>query len=55
MFGLGVTELLALLAIGLLWFGNRLPDLTRSLGKMVVEFRKEFHGLEDEVSRVVRR
>jgi len=49
MFGLGTTEVVVLMALGLLLFGNRLPDLARSLGKTVVEFRKSMHGLEEEL------
>ena len=47
MFGLGISEVLVLLAVGLLLFGNRLPDLARSLGKTVVDFRKEVSGPEE--------
>lgn len=47
MFGLGATEVVVLLGLGLVLFGNRLPDLARSLGKTIVEFRKSFHGLEE--------
>ena len=42
-------ELLVILAIGLLLFGKRLPDVGRSLGKGIVEFKKGLRGLEDEV------
>jgi sec-independent protein translocase protein TatA len=49
MFGLGGAEIAALLVLGLLLFGNKLPGVARSLGKSVVEFRKEFNGLSDEL------
>ena len=41
MFGLGYQELLIILVIVLILFGaNRLPDLARSLGSSVKEFKK---------------
>jgi sec-independent protein translocase protein TatA len=41
MFGLGAQELLIILVIVLILFGaNRLPDLARSLGSSVKEFKK---------------
>ncbi|HET7340250.1 MAG TPA: twin-arginine translocase TatA/TatE family subunit [Methylomirabilota bacterium] len=41
MFGLGTQELLIILVIVLVLFGaNRLPDLARSLGTSVKEFKK---------------
>jgi sec-independent protein translocase protein TatA len=51
MFGLGTMEILVLLVLGLLLFGKNLPDLARSLGRTVVEFRKGMHGLEDDLRR----
>ena len=50
MFGLGGQEILLLLVLGVLLFGRKLPEIGRSLGKTVVEFRKGVKGLEDEVS-----
>ena len=47
-FGLGTQEILLLAIIGLIIFGRRLPELARSLGKSVVEFKKGVKGLEDE-------
>ena len=46
MFGLGYQELLIILVIVLVLFGaNRLPELARSLGKSVKEFKE---GVESE-------
>jgi sec-independent protein translocase protein TatA len=45
----GVAELLILLAILLLLFGaNRLPQLGRSLGKGIRDFREGISGHDDE-------
>ncbi len=38
-----------LIGIGILLFGKRLPEVGRSLGKGIVEFKKGLKGLEDEV------
>lgn len=43
------TELIILLVLGLLIFGRRLPEVGRSLGRGIVEFRKGVKGIEDEV------
>jgi sec-independent protein translocase protein TatA len=51
MFGLGYQELLLILVIVLILFGaQRLPDLARSLGSSVKEFKKginEVKGIGD--------
>jgi sec-independent protein translocase protein TatA len=39
-FGAHPLELLIVLAVALLLFGKRLPDLMRSLGKSITEFKK---------------
>ena len=41
----GGAEWILILAFGLLIFGKRLPEVGRSLGKGIVEFKK---GLHDE-------
>ena len=46
----GPGEMVVLLVVGVLLFGRRLPEIGRSLGKTVVEFKKGVKGLEDEVS-----
>lgn len=45
----GHWELLVILAIGLLLFGRRLPEVGRSLGKGIVEFKRGLKGIEDEI------
>ena len=49
MFGLGGPEILLLVVLGVLLFGRKLPEVGRSIGKTVVEFKKGVGGLEDEV------
>lgn len=49
-FMLGTQEILMLLVLGVLLFGRKLPDIGRSLGKTMVEFKKGMKGIEDEVS-----
>jgi sec-independent protein translocase protein TatA len=39
--------------IALLLFGKRLPEVARSMGKGIVEFKKGIAGVEDEVNRSV--
>lgn len=55
-FGLGPGEMLVVGLIALLLFGKRLPEVARSLGKGVTEFKKGVQGIQDEIqdaSRVV--
>ena len=49
MFNLGMTEVIVLLVIALLLFGNRLPSLARWLGKTITEFRREASVLTDDL------
>lgn len=46
---IGGWEWVALMAIGLLLFGRRLPEVGKNLGKGIVEFRKGIKGIEDEI------
>jgi sec-independent protein translocase protein TatA len=45
----GPAEWMIIAAFGLLLFGKRLPEVGRSLGKTVVEFKKGLRGVEDEI------
>lgn len=45
----GPTEWLIIGGVALLLFGKRLPEVGRSLGKGIVEFKKGLKGIEDEV------
>jgi sec-independent protein translocase protein TatA len=45
----GLTEWIIIGALGLLFFGKRLPDVGRSLGKGIVEFKKGLKGIEDDI------
>ena len=57
MFGIGMTELVVIFVIGLIVLGpKRLPDLARTLGRSLAEFRRtsadlrrEFMDVADEV------
>ena len=49
MFGIGMTELIVIMAIGLIVLGpKRLPELARSLGKGIAEFRRASNDLRKE-------
>ncbi len=51
-FGLGNAnpmELMILGIIALLLFGKRLPEVAKSLGKGIVEFKKGLSGVEEEI------
>jgi sec-independent protein translocase protein TatA len=47
--GLSPWEIIIIGGAGLLIFGRNLPGVARSLGKSLVEFKKGFKGLEDEI------
>ena len=45
----GTTELIIIAAVALLIFGRRLPDVARSIGKSIVEFKKGVRDVKDDV------
>ncbi len=44
-------EILVILVIALLLFGRRLPEVGRSLGKGIIEFKKGLKGVEDDIEK----
>lgn len=48
---LSIWEILLILVIALLLFGRRLPEVGKSLGKGIVEFKKGLREVEDVVER----
>ena len=50
-FSVGPTEIVIMLVVGLLVFGNRLPEVGKSLGKGVIEFKKGLRGIQDEIDQ----
>lgn len=52
---IGAPELLIILMLGLLMFGGRLPDVARSLGKSVNQFKKGLKDLDDDVDAADRK
>ena len=48
-FGLGPWEVVAIAIVALLLFGKRLPEVARSAGKAVIEFKKGLRDVESEV------
>jgi sec-independent protein translocase protein TatA len=48
----GPLEWILIAGLGLLIFGKRLPEVGRSLGRGIVEFKKGLKGVEDEIEQV---
>ena len=49
----GMGEWLLIAAIGVIFFGKRLPEVGRSLGKGIVEFKKGLKGIEEDIDEQV--
>ena len=49
-FSPGPMEMVIIGGIAVLLFGKRLPEVGRSLGKGIVEFKKGINGIEDDIS-----
>ncbi len=45
----GPMEMLILGVVAVLLFGERLPEVGRSLGRSLVEFKKGVRGIQDEI------
>jgi TatA/E family protein of Tat protein translocase len=53
MFGIGMPELLLILAVALIVLGpKKLPELARALGKGMAEFRRATDELKDEFQQM---
>src|SRR3954466_5348928 len=46
---LGPMEMIIVVGVAVLLFGKRLPEVGRSLGKGIIEFKKGLRGIEDEL------
>ncbi|MBX3364765.1 MAG: twin-arginine translocase TatA/TatE family subunit [Phycisphaeraceae bacterium] len=46
---IGPTQWIIILVLALLLFGKRLPEVGRSLGRGIVEFKKGIKGIDDEI------
>jgi len=54
MFGIGPTELLVIFLVIFLLFGaKRLPELARSLGRSMNEFKQGLHSTVSEIEREI--
>jgi len=50
----GTWEWVVILIVALLLFGRRLPDVARSLGKSIVEFKKGIRDVRDDLEKEAR-
>lgn len=50
-FGIGPFEMLVVGVIALLLFGKRLPEVARSLGKGITEFKKGLRDVDSDSDR----
>ncbi len=49
--GIGYGEIALIAFVALLIFGRRLPEVGRSLGKGIKEFKKGIKGIEDDIDK----
>ena len=48
---IGTSELLIILVIALIFFGGRLPDVARSLGRSFNQFKKGLGDVDDDMRK----
>ena len=49
----GQWEWIVILVIAVLIFGRRLPDIARSIGKSITEFKKGIKDSENEIHKAI--
>jgi sec-independent protein translocase protein TatA len=49
--GIGPTELMVVCVVGLLLFGNRVPQTMRSIGLGIKEFKDGVKGIENDLEK----
>jgi sec-independent protein translocase protein TatA len=52
-FNLNMPELLVIGLVGILLFGRRLPEMGKSLGKTIVEFKKGLNSTGDDLNKAI--
>jgi sec-independent protein translocase protein TatA len=50
---IGQWEWIVILVIAVLIFGRRLPDIARSIGKSITEFKKGIKESENEIHKAI--
>ena len=53
MFGIDSSEMVILFVVALLLFGKRLPEVARTVGKGVADFKKGLAGIDTEVRNTI--
>ena len=52
-FSPGPTEMLVILGVALLLYGGRLPEVARSWGKTLAEFRRGLSGIQNDLNEAM--
>jgi sec-independent protein translocase protein TatA len=51
MFGLEMSHILILLLLGVLLFGKRLPEVSRSVAKTIMDLKRTYRGFTDNIQQ----